>query len=217
MVDRLVQGLVEVVGVHVDDGGEHLGVERAARQRRCPHDRAGGRVEPVEAQPQQPGQVGARRVAAGDELLGEEGVAACALDDLAGRARLIEAQPVPLGAELDNVIVLSRRRRDNPRFAQDAAVARTAEALIERLERATRSPADARAIVARVLAATCSSVVAPEANSVRMSPFVTPLQRQIVARSGMSEGESRRVVVAAGATAGSSRCAGSAGRGVRRV
>ena len=39
---------------------------------------------------------------------------ACALDDLAGRARLIEAQPVPLGAELDNVIVLSRRRRDIP-------------------------------------------------------------------------------------------------------
>ena len=43
--------------------------------------------------------------------------------------------------------------RDNPRFAQDSAVRATAEALIERLERAARSPADARAIVAAVLAA----------------------------------------------------------------
>jgi hypothetical protein len=42
--------------------------------------------------------------------------------------------------------------RDNPRFAQDAAVIATAEALLARLEVAARSPADARAIVARVLA-----------------------------------------------------------------
>jgi len=43
--------------------------------------------------------------------------------------------------------------RDNPRFAQNAAVIATAEALLARLEVAARSPADARAIVARVLAA----------------------------------------------------------------
>jgi hypothetical protein len=43
--------------------------------------------------------------------------------------------------------------RTDPRFAQDGAVRATAEALIERLERAARSPNDARAIVARVLAA----------------------------------------------------------------
>jgi hypothetical protein len=42
--------------------------------------------------------------------------------------------------------------RDNPRFAQNAAVIATAEALLARLEVAARSPADARAIVARVLA-----------------------------------------------------------------
>jgi hypothetical protein len=43
--------------------------------------------------------------------------------------------------------------RDNPRFAQGAAVQATAEALIQRLERAARNPAEARAIVAAVLAA----------------------------------------------------------------
>jgi hypothetical protein len=43
--------------------------------------------------------------------------------------------------------------RDNPRFAQGAAVRATAEALIQRLERAARNPADARSIVAHILAA----------------------------------------------------------------
>lgn len=43
--------------------------------------------------------------------------------------------------------------RTDPRFAQDAAVRATAEALIARLEVAARSPAGARAIVAAVLAA----------------------------------------------------------------
>jgi hypothetical protein len=43
--------------------------------------------------------------------------------------------------------------RDNPRFAQGDAVRATAEALLSRLEVAARSPADARAIVAAVLAA----------------------------------------------------------------
>jgi hypothetical protein len=42
--------------------------------------------------------------------------------------------------------------RDNPRFAQAEAVRATAEALLARLETAARSPADARALVAEVLA-----------------------------------------------------------------
>jgi hypothetical protein len=42
--------------------------------------------------------------------------------------------------------------RTDPRFARPDAVRATAEALLARLEVAARSPADARAIVARVLA-----------------------------------------------------------------
>ena len=70
-------------------------------------------------------------------------------------------------------------------------------------------------VVARVAAATSSTVRAPCRQQPTMSPLVTPLHRHTVARSGISVGLAAGTAVPA--TGRMSSCAGSAGIGVPRV
>ena len=71
-------------------------------------------------------------------------------------------------------------------------------------------------VVARVAVATCATLVAPSSTHAAMAALVTPLHRQTVASSARSAGEVGPRPWC-GARAGSSRYAGSAGTGVRRV
>src|SRR6476661_1686434 len=71
-------------------------------------------------------------------------------------------------------------------------------------------------VVARVAAATSGTLVAPSCTQATMAALLTPLHRQIVASSGIASGEVG-ALAGCGIRAGSSRYAGSAGTGVRRV
>jgi hypothetical protein len=64
--------------------------------------------------------------------------------------------------------------KDNPRFARPDALRATAEALVARLEVAARSPADARAAVAAVLA----SRAMPEERGALAATIGAPRQPQ---------------------------------------
>ena len=110
VVDRLLEGVVEGIGVEPGDDTEEVGVDRAPRQRGGADEETCRGVEAVQPEAEEAGEVlrGRGAVPGRDDLLGEEWVAPGPVDDLAdvaGRRR-----PV-LEVAHETVHLLRRERR----------------------------------------------------------------------------------------------------------